>query len=113
MPISRREFALGFASAAFVLAARVRARVTERRVYGQGSALPSRELLMRNGIRPASIRRTQRGVEYLISFDSLEARARAWDRVNTDAEWCELSAGGVQLQELNLYPGGKIFEMSL
>jgi hypothetical protein len=76
-------------------------QVVERRAYGKGSLLPSRELLVRNGIRPTSIRQTPGGTEYTISFDSLEARAKAWDSFNSDPEWCELRArGAIQVVEI-------------
>jgi hypothetical protein len=101
MRLSRRAFALGLTAAAFALGAGASSQVTERRVYDQGSVLPPRELLVRNRIRPASIRHTPQGAEYLIPFDSLEARAKAWDRFNTDPEWCSLrDRGNVRLREL-------------
>jgi hypothetical protein len=73
----------------------------ERRVYEHNSVMPSRRLLLRNGIRPVSIRTTAQGIEYHVAFTSLEARARAWDRFNCDPEWCALRASGnVRLREL-------------
>ena len=101
MRVSRRTFALGLSAAAVAFAASPRPKVIERRVYDRGSVLPARELLRRNGILPASIRPTPQGVEYVIPFASLEARARAWDRFNTDPEWCTLrDAGAVRLCEI-------------
>jgi hypothetical protein len=101
MRLSRRAFALGLTAAAFALSEGASPQVTERRVYGRGSILPPREALDRTGIRPASIRPTPQGVEYLIPFDSLEARAKAWDRFNTDPEWCALRAHGkLRLREI-------------
>ena len=110
MRITRREFAYGIAGTAVVAAAAQTPLIYERRVYASGSTLPPLEILSRHGIRPVSVR----GSEYLISFASLEARTRAWDRFNTDHVWCAMrDAGSVTLKEIQVYPGGKIFEMSL
>jgi len=101
MPVSRRTFALGLSAAAMAFGTSPRPRVIERRVYDPGSVMPSREILRRNGIRPASVRPTPQGVEYRIPFASLEARAQAWDRFNTDPEWCALrDDGAVRLREV-------------
>ena len=82
----------------------------ERRVYAPGSTLPRPEILERHGIRPVFVK----GSEYLIPFASFAERARAWDLFNNDENWCELrDAGNVSLEEIQIYPGGKIFEMSL
>ena len=112
MRITRRAFAYGIAGTA--LAATLPPPIHERRVYAEGSVLPPPEILRRHGIRPVSIK----GAEYLIPFASLEARTRAWDRFNTDEDWCAMrDAGNVALKEVQfypqVYPGGKIFEMSL
>jgi len=110
MRITRREFAYGIAGTALAATAAEAPRIYERRVYAEGSALPPPEILHRNGIRPVSIK----GTEYLFAFASLEARTRAWDRFNNDEDWCVIrEAGSVALQEISVYPGGKIFEMSL
>jgi hypothetical protein len=109
MRITRREFAYGIAGTALA-ATSVLPLIHERRVYAEGSVLPPPEILSRHGIKPASVK----GTEYLIPFASLEARARAWDRFNTDDDWCVMrDRGSVTLQEMQVYPGGKIFEMSL
>jgi len=101
MRVSRRTFALGLSAAAVAFGASPRPMVIERRVYDRRSVMPSRELLDRSGIRPASVRATLQGVEYVIPFASLEARVQAWDRFNTDPEWCTLrDAGAVQLREI-------------
>ena len=61
-----------------------------------------------------SVKRQQNGTAYTIWFASLEARVKAWDRFNTDEDWCVIRNGGtVALQEVQVYPAGKIFEMSL
>lgn len=65
-------------------------RIVERRTYSPHSLLPSRELLLRIGMKGLAIRRTSLGVEYELRFDSLAARARAWDSFNTDPQWCAL-----------------------
>src|ERR1019366_1223099 len=110
MRITRREFAYGIAGTALAATAAEPPLIYERRVYAPGSTLPPPEILGRHGIRPVSVK----GTEYLIPFASLEARTRAWDRFNTDDVWCEMrDAGSVALKEISVYPGGKIFEMSL
>ncbi len=110
MRITRREFAYGIAGTAIAATAAQPPLIYERRVYAPGSALPPREILSRHGIRPLSVK----GAEYVIPFVSLEARTRAWDRFNNDDDWCAMrDAGSVALQEIRVYPGGKIFEMSL
>jgi hypothetical protein len=109
MRITRREFAYGIAGTALA-ATSAPTPIHERRVYAEGSVLPPPEILRRHGIRPASIK----GAEYLIPFASLEARTRAWDRFNTDDVWCAMrDRGSVTLKEIQIYPGGKIFEISL
>jgi hypothetical protein len=118
MRISRREFACGIAGIAVAAAAAQLPIIMERRVYSPGSALPPAEILHRYGIRPASVEPTQGGTAYRIPFASLEARVNAWDGFNTDEDWCAIrDAGNVALQEIRVYPpvypGGKIFEMSL
>ena len=110
MRITRREFGYGIVGTAAAATAAQPPLIYERRVYAPGSTLPPPEILRRHGIRSVSVK----GTEYLISFASLEARTRAWDRFNTDEEWCTMrDAGGVTLREIQVYPGGKIFEMSL
>jgi hypothetical protein len=109
MRITRREFAYGIAGTALAATA-AQPPIHERRVYAEGSVLPLLEILSRHGIRPLSVK----GTVYLIPFASLEARASAWDRFNTDDVWCAMrDAGSVTLKEIQVYPGGKIFEMSL
>ncbi len=110
MRITRREFAYGIAGTALAATAAEPPLIYERRVYAEGSVLPPLEILSRHGIQPESIK----GTEYLIPFASLEARTRAWDRFNTDDVWCAMrDRGSVALKEIQIYPGGKIFEMSL
>ena len=110
MRITRREFAYGIAGTALAATAAQPPLIYERRVYAEGSTLPPRQILHRNGIRHVSIK----GTEYLMAFASLEARTNAWDRFNNDQDWCAIRDGGsVVLKEISVYPGGKIFEMSL
>jgi hypothetical protein len=114
MRMTRREFAYGMAGTALAATAAAPPLIFERRVYAEGSTLPPPEILSRHGIRPVSVK----GTEYLIAFASIEARARAWDRFNTDEVWCAMrDRGSVTLNEIQIYPeiypGGKIFEMSL
>jgi hypothetical protein len=121
MRISRRQFACGIAGAAALGSATgrqqpvvVNASMIERRVYAHGSVLPPAEVLRRHGIHPVSVKRQQNGAAYWIWFASAEARVKAWDRFNADKEWCALrDAGTVALQEVQVYPAGKIFEISL
>ncbi len=115
MRISRRQFAWGIVGAATFGSAMGRPPVLmERRVYAHGSALPPLGMLRRNGIHPRSMARTEDGTVYLIPFDTLEVRVKAWDRFNVDEDWCALrDAGSVALKEVQVYPAGKIFEMSL
>ena len=115
MRISRRQFACGIAGVAALGSAAGRpSLVVERRIYAPKSVLPPPEILRRNGIRPGSIARTDDGTAYLIAFDTLEARVKAWDRFNADQDWCVIrNAGTVALQEVQVYPAGKIFEISL
>ena len=127
MRISRRQFACGLAGVACLAHGAaalgsataqppdvVERRIVERRIYAPGSALPPRELLQRHGIHPVSVRRRQNGTAYSISFASVEARVKAWDRFNADEDWCVIrDRGTVALQEVQVYPAGKIFEISL
>ncbi len=113
MRISRRAFACGLTGIAAAAASETSA-IKERRVYSSSSALPPMEILHRNDILPVSIKQTQDGTVYLIAFESLEARVMAWDRFNTDEGWCAIrNARVVAIKEIRVYPGGKIFEMSL
>jgi hypothetical protein len=101
MRITRREFAYGIAGTAVAATAAPAPLISERRVYAPGSVLPPLEILWRHGIQPVSVT----GGEYLIPFASLEARARAWDRFNTDDVWCAMrDAGSVTLKEIQVYP---------
>jgi hypothetical protein len=113
--ISRRQFACGIVGVAALGSATGRPPlVVERRIYAPSSVLPPPEILRRNGIRPRSIARIDDGTVYLIAFDTLEARVKAWDRFNADQDWGVIrNAGTVALQELQVYPAGKIFEISL
>jgi len=112
--ISRRAFACGVAGIAAAAAAFEPPVINERRVYAPGSALPRAEVLRRCGIQPVLVKQTQDGTAYLFAFESLEARVNAWDRFNTDEDWCAIrDTPGVEINEISVYPGGKIFEMSL
>jgi hypothetical protein len=107
MRISRRQFARGVAGIAALGSAIARPpRVVERRIYALGSALPPPEILRRNGIWIGSMAGTENGTVYLIAFDTLEARVKAWDRFNADEDWCVIrDAGNVALQEIRVYAG--------
>jgi hypothetical protein len=120
MRISRRQFACGIAGVAALGTAASRLpvvvirRIAERRIYALDSVLPPLDVLQRNGIHPVSVKRQQNGTVYGISFASLEARVKAWDRFNADPDWCALrDTGPIALREVQVYPAGKIFEISL
>jgi hypothetical protein len=116
MRISRRQFAYGIMAGPLALGSATRRAplVVERRIYATGSVLPPPEILRRHGIRPGSIARTGDGTVYLIAFATLEARVKAWDRFNADEDWFVIrNAGTVALQEVQIYPAGKILEISL
>ena len=86
----------------------------ERRIYALGSVLPPQEVLHRHGIHPESVKRRHDGIAYSTFFDSPEARVKAWDQFNADEDWWVIrDAGTVALQEMRIYPAGKIFEISL
>ena len=114
--MSRRQFAYGLAgvAAAVSTANATGSGLYERRVYAPGSVLPPKEVLQRHGIHLVSVKRQQNGTAYLISFASVEARVKAWDRFNADPDWCALrDTGPIALREVQVYPAGKIFEISL
>ena len=75
------------------------AGVFELRVYGSHPrAMPA--ILERHGIHPV----LQEPGAYLIPFESLEARQRAWDQVNADPDWHALQAHGqISVKEISLY----------
>jgi hypothetical protein len=59
-------------------------------------------VMERHGIRPV----LQKRGAYLIPFESLEARQRAWDAFNADPDWDALRATGpVNVKEISLYRG--------
>jgi hypothetical protein len=112
--ISRRAFACGVAGIVAAVDAFETPVINEWRVYAVSSAVPPLEILSRNGILPVSVKPTQDGTAYLFAFESLEARVKAWDRFNADQGWCAIrDARDVEIMEISVYPGGKIFEMSL
>ena len=115
MRISRRQFACGIAGVAALGSRTARwPGIVERRIYAHGSVLPPREVLERHGIRAVSVKRQQNGTVYSVAFASIEARVKAWDRFNADEDWCVIRDGGtVALREVQIYPAGKIFEISL
>jgi hypothetical protein len=70
-------------------------RLFELRAYRrprQGFGPAMAKLLARSGVSPLM---EWRGPElvWLIPFESLEARAAAWSRVNADPEWAAWSSG--------------------
>ncbi len=69
-------------------------KIVEQRIYSAESVMPPRSLLERHGVLVEAIRKDAGRVEYVMRFDSLEARARAWDGFNSDAEWAALRQTG-------------------
>jgi NIPSNAP len=79
------------------------AAIFELRVYAaHPRAMPA--VLERHGIRPAVREQSATGIAYLIPFESLQARQRAWDAFNADPDWHAMRASGpVNLNEISLY----------
>jgi hypothetical protein len=79
--------------------------VVERRVYDRAGAVPQVSILRRHGIRLVSFENTGSDVVLTVSFRSLAARVRAWDRFNSDPEWCALrESREVRLNEIAILP---------
>jgi hypothetical protein len=76
----------------------------ELRVYGSHPRA-MHAVMERHGIRPVLRKRNAAGSAYLIPFESLQARQRAWDAFNADPDWQTLRAGGqvVDVKEISLY----------
>ena len=103
MSISRRAFVLSLPLAGLATAGTTRGRIVEKRTYSLAGIAPPPVLLARNGFDLVSVKRTRLGAEYTLAFASLEARAQAWDRFNTDPQWCALlEKSGVQLLGISL-----------
>ena len=80
-----------------------RAAIFELRVYGSHPRA-MQAILERHRIRPAVRESSGIGTAYLIPFESLEARQRAWDAFNADPDWHALRARGqVDVKEISLY----------
>ena len=79
------------------------ARIFEKRAYS--SAIPL-EILARHGIIPARMPAHMpariHDATYLFPFASLQARQKAWDRLNADSAW-HAQRGNVQVREISLY----------
>jgi hypothetical protein len=64
--------------------------------------VPPASALRKCGIERFDRHEDGRHVEFRIPFDSLAERTRAWDRFNSDPEWCALrAAGDVRLREIS------------
>jgi len=75
------------------------AAVFELRVYGSHPRA-MHAVMERHGIRAV----VQKPGAYLIPFESLEARQRAWDAFNADPDWHAVrTAGTVNVKEISLY----------
>jgi len=80
-----------------------RAAIFEVRVYADPSRA-MQSILERHGIRPTLLKHSATGTAYLIPFESLGARQRAWDAFNTDPAWHAIRAcAAVNLKEISLY----------
>ena len=74
-------------------------RQVSRRQFAQMLA-GSAAVFAIGGIRPI----LQKPGAYLIPFESLKARQRAWDAFNADPDWHALrEAGPVNVKEISLY----------
>lgn len=109
---ARRTFAQGRAKRSIDAERRT---IVERRVYDRSGVVPPASVLRRCGLDrfhrhdepPSATLKsgTLSPVTFLMLFASLEERARAWDRFNTDPEWCRLrESGPVRLQEISFPP---------
>ena len=79
------------------------AAVFELRVYGSHPRA-MHAIMERHGIRAVLGERSATVTAYLIPFESLEARQRAWDAFNADTDWHTLRANGqVNVKEISLY----------
>ncbi len=79
--------------------------VIERRVYDRAGAVPPVSILRRCGLRLVSSENAGGDVVLTISFHSLADRVRAWDRFNSDPEWCALrESREVRLNEIAILP---------
>jgi hypothetical protein len=104
MDLSRRQFVglLGVSRVAFSTPAARGEPIVERRVYDHASVIPPESVLKRCGLHRFRRYDGPERVTFLVRFASTGERARAWDRFNTDPEWCRLRAGGdVRLKELS------------
>ena len=76
--------------------------VVERRVYDRAGAVPPASLLRRCGIHSFHRHDRLSRVTFLMRFASPTERVHAWDRFNTDPEWCALrESGPVLLKEIS------------
>jgi hypothetical protein len=77
--------------------------VIERRVYDRRGAVPPVRVMRRCGIALLSSENAGTEVVLKISFPSLAERTCAWDRFNSDPEWCALRATrAVRLTEISI-----------
>jgi len=80
--------------------------MVERRVYHRAGVVPPESALRRSGIHAFHRRDEPARVTLLMRFGSPAERTRAWDRFNTDPEWCGLrESGPVRLQEISFRAG--------
>lgn len=76
------------------------ARIFELRVYNSGPAI---EILHRSGIKPILYSSTT----YLVPFDSLAAREKAWTVFSADPDWIELRKSS-RVQAISLWKAANI-----
>jgi len=107
MQITRRQFAIvsgistGMARAAAAGGKEYARATVERRVYDRAGAVPPVSALQRCGMTHVRCRDRGTNVELAIVFRSFAERACAWDRFNSDPEWCALrESREVRLREI-------------
>ncbi len=82
----------------------MRGHVWELRTYSMTADLRDRftEIFLNAGIRPLISEAKRGSVTYLIPFENLAARDRAWTTLNTDRAWISARAG-IQSYQFGLY----------
>jgi len=74
--------------------------IVEQRIYVTRLCCDDHRLLVRHDLAPI----VGRDHQYWFAFDSLDARTRAWDRLNADADWQARRRGAsLKVSKLALY----------
>lgn len=79
---------------------RVAPGIFELREYRSG---PGIGMLHRSGIHPVLYSSTPMGQTYLIPFESLQDRERAWSRFAADPEWVKARKGSMEVRGISLW----------